>query len=75
MLHICAGNLYPLFYSAIVQANPTDELEERLHQMALPVPSLPYKGPVYSNHILNHYPVFIEYLQGSVRSLQYEPYL
>jgi len=65
----------PLLYSSIVQANPTDELEERLQQMTLPEPALPHNSKVYSDDILYYYPYVIDYLQNSVRSLQYEPYL
>jgi len=43
--------------------------------MTLPEPALPDSSNVYSNHILYYYPYVIEYLQNSVRSLQYEPYL
>ena len=65
-----------LFYSSIVQADPTDELEERLQQMTLPEPALPNNSNVHhdSAEILYHYPYVIDYLQNSVRSLQYEPY-
>jgi len=59
----------------MVEANPTDELEERFQQMTLPEPALPYIGNVYSEHILYHYPYVIDYLQHSVRTLQYVPYL
>jgi len=61
--------VFNLFYSAIVQANPTDELKDGLQQMILPDPSLPGKGPVHSFNILCNYPTFIEYLQNPVRSL------
>jgi len=64
-----------LFYSSIVQANPTDELEERLQQMTLPEPALPGSSNVNSNDIYYYYPYVIDYLQNSVRSLQYELYL
>jgi len=69
------GSLIALFYTAIVHASPTDELEERLHQMTLPDPYLPSDGAMYSDDILYYYPVLIEYLKGSVSSLQFEPYL
>jgi len=64
-----------LFYSSIVQANPTDELEERFQQMTLPEPALPHNSNVYADHILYYYPYVIDYMQKSVRTLQYEPYL
>jgi len=75
ILYMCTGQLFPLFYSAIVKSNPTDGLEERLHQMILPDPSLPGEGPVNSRQILYFYPYVIEYLQDSVRSNRYELYL
>jgi len=65
----------PLLYSSIVQANPADELEERFQQMTLPEPALPDNGNVFSDDILYFYPYVIDYLQNSVRTLQYEPYL
>jgi len=52
-----------------------DELEERLQQMTLPEPALPNNGNVRSDTILYYYPYVIDYLQNSVRSLQYELYL
>jgi len=64
-----------LFYSSIVQANPTDELEERFQQMTLPEPALANNSNVRSDEILYHYPYVIDYLQNSVRTLQYELYL
>jgi len=64
-----------LFYSSIVQANPTDELEERFQQMTLPEPALPDDSNVNSGDILYRYPYIIDYLQNSVRSAQYEQYL
>jgi len=64
-----------LFYSSIVQANPTDDLEERFQQMTFPEPALPYSRNVNSNDIYYYYPYVIDYLQNSVRSLQYEPHL
>jgi len=45
--------------------------------MTLPKPALPgssYVDPA-SDYILYCYPYVIEYLQNSVRSLHYEPYL
>jgi len=66
-----------LFYSSIVQANPTHELEERLQQMTLPDPyswGITRSG-VFSSDIFYHYPYVINYLQNSVRSLQHEPSL
>jgi len=67
--------VFLLFCSSIVQANPTDELEERFQQMTLPEPALPGGSDVSSYEILFYYPYVIDYLQNSVRSLQYEPYL
>jgi len=65
-----------LFYSSIIQANSTDELEERFQQMTLPKPALPNNSnPVRSDDILYYYPYVIDYLKNSVRSLQYELYL
>jgi len=64
-----------LFYSSIVQANPTDELEERFQHMTLPETALLDNSDVHSGHILYRYPYVIDYLQNSVRTLQYEPYL
>jgi len=61
--------MFSFFYSSIVQANPTDELEERLQQMSLPDPSVQDKSHVNSNEILYYYPYVIEYLQNLVRSL------
>jgi len=61
--------MFTLFYSSIVQANPTDELEERFQQMTLPEPSLPGASDLYSDHILYYYPHIIDYLQSSVRSV------
>jgi len=43
--------------------------------MTFPEPALPYSSNVKSEHILYYYPYVIDYLQNSVRSLQYEPYL
>jgi len=63
-----------LFYSSIIQADPTDELEEMFQQMTLPKPAL-LDSDVGSDHILYYYPYVIDYLQNSVRSLQYELYL
>jgi len=63
----------PLLYSSIVQANPTDDLKERFQQMTLPEPALPRSGNVNSNDILYYYPYVIDYLQNSVRTIQYEP--
>jgi len=74
ILYMCTGRLFPLFYSAIVKTHPTDALEERLHQMTLPDPSLPMDSPV-DYEILYFYPYVIEYLQDSVRSNQYGLYL
>ena len=51
------------------------ELEEMLWQMTLPDPSLPDEKFLDIEVILYHYPVLIEYLQNSVRSLQYGTYL
>ena len=68
------GNLIALFYTAILHANPTDELEERLLQMNLPDPYLPSENPMYSDDILYYYPALIEYLKGSVCSFQFESY-
>jgi len=67
--------MFRLFNSSIVQANPTDELEERFQQMTLPEPALPRSGNVRSDNILYYYPYVIDHLQNSVRSLHYEPYL
>jgi len=67
--------LLQLFYSSIVQANSTDELEERFQQMTFPEPALPYSSNVKSEHILYYYLYVIDYLQNSVRTLHYEPYL
>jgi len=64
-----------LFYSSIIQANPTDELEERFQQMTLPKPALPRSDNVPSDHILYYYPYVIDYLQNSVCTPQYELYL
>jgi len=64
-----------LFYSSIVQANPTDNLEERFQRMTLPEPALPGSSNVSSVQILFYYPYVIDYLQNSVRSRLYEPYL
>ena len=66
--------MFKLFYSSIAQANPTDELEERFQQMTLPEPALPHSN-VNSDSILYYYPYVIDYLENSVRTLQYEPYL
>jgi len=74
ILYMCTGRLFPLFYSAIVKTHPTDALEERLHQMTLPDPSLPMDSPV-DYEILYFYPYVIEFLQDSVRSNQYGLYL
>jgi len=52
----------------MIQANPTDELEERLQQMTLPNPSLTNEGHLNSDEILYYYPSFIKHLQESVRS-------
>jgi len=38
--------------------------------MTLPYPSLPGEGTVTSDEILFFYPIFIDYLKNSVRSLQ-----
>jgi len=43
--------------------------------MTLPEPALPRSGNVRSDHILYRYPYVIDYLQNSVRTLQYELYL
>jgi len=51
------------------------ELEEMLWRMTLPDPSLPNENFRETEVILYHYPVLIEYLQNSVRPLQYGPYL
>jgi len=59
-----------LFYSSIVEASPTDELQERLKQMTLPGPSLHGSNDLLSFEILYYYPYVINYLQNSVRSLQ-----
>ena len=59
----------------MVLGKPTDELEERLQQMTLPHPSLPFEKDFSSHEFLYYYPSFIEYLQSSVRSHQYEPFL
>jgi len=67
--------MFRLFNSSILQADPTDELEERLQQMVLPEPALPYSSKLSSDYILYYYPYVIDYLQNSVRSLHYEPYL
>jgi len=67
--------MFRLFNSSIIQANPTDELEERFQQMTLPEPALPGSSNVDSDDILYYYPYVIDYLQNSVRLLQYEPYL
>ena len=67
--------MLPLLYSSIVQANPTDELEERFQQMTLPEPALPGSSNVDPDDILYYYPYVIDYLQNSVRTLQYELYL
>ena len=67
--------MFVLFYSSILQAKPTHELEESLEQMTLPESSLPHSSNGYSIHILYFYPYVIDYLQNSVRSLQYESYL
>jgi len=75
ILHSETDFVFVLFYSSIVQASPTDELEERLQQMTLPDPSLWGSGGVYTRDILYHYPHVIDYLRNSVRSLQYEQYL
>jgi len=68
--------MFDLFYSFIMQANPTDELEERLQQMTLPEPSSwgSSVSRVYSWEILYYYPLVIDYLENSVFSLLYEPY-
>jgi len=68
-------SVFDLFYSSMVQANPTHELEERLLQMTLPDPSLWSSRGVYSTDILYHYPYVIDYLKTSVRSLQYGLFL
>jgi len=51
----------------MIQADPTDELEERLQQMTLPEPALPDNSNAYSADVLYHYPYVIDYLQNSVR--------
>jgi len=61
--------MFELLYSSIVQANPTQELEERFQQMTLPDPSLWGSGGVYPSDILYRYPYVIDYLQNSVCSL------
>ena len=67
--------MFVFLYSSIVQANPTDELEERFQQMTLPEPALPDTGNGPYDDILYYYPYIIDYLENSVRSLHYEPHL
>jgi len=43
--------------------------------MTLSEPALPDNGNVFSGNILYYYPYVIDYLQNSVRTLQYELYL
>ena len=58
----------------MIQANLTDELEERLQQMTLPNPSLTNEDHLNSDEILYYYSSFIKHLQesvGSHRSVSY----
>jgi len=76
LIYTSKTGLMPLFYFSILQANPTHKLEERLQEMALPIPrSWEGCGARISEDILYGYPYVIDYLQNSVRSRQHEPYL